>query len=346
VRIGASFGPRDLWHTGGLQDTPLGQRVLDDCSRFELEMATVENLPQAMQRLPLREFLQQGGYGVEFIDKVLVPGIGFLIVSDGVLDMPVEQVSDIFRHHFTFFSNKTWRRIEGGVKQYVSRLAARINAKVLLSTPVASVRRVADGVVVTSACGGEARYDEVIFATNASIARSVLADPAKDEVELLDTFRFRPTTVYLHGDQSVLSPHLPLGTAQYRYLGPHVGPVLRGTGSFMISPYAGLETPVITYEWENSEGPFPRRNIVTVVRWDHYASTPASFAAMRALHQIQGVRRTWFCGRYTTPLLTHEGAFISGMLVAEALGAAYPFANAPQAARHYAAVRKIMLPEG
>lgn len=346
VKIGASFGPGDFWLTDRLAYTQLGQRVLSDCSRFELEMATLGDLPQSMQRLPLRELLQQGGYGAEFINKVLTPALGSLLVlGDGFLDMPTEYMSLLFRHYFTFFSSKTWRLIEGGTQEYISRLAARLDAKVLLSTPVSSVRRLPEGVIVTSACGDEARYDDVVIATNAPVARRLLADPSEAEAELIDAFEYGITTVYLHGDQRVLSPHLPFGDGQqYRYLGPHVGPTLRGTSSYIPGLGTGPEAPVITYAWEGTEGPLPQRDIVDVVRWAHYAPTLASYAAMRSLHQIQGVRRTWFCGAYTTPVPIHESALVSGMVVAEALGAAYPFASASQAARHHAAIRELMLP--
>ena len=50
----------------------------------------------------------------------------------------------------------------------------------------------------------------------------------------------------------------------------------------------------------------------------------AAFAAQKCLGQIQGLRRTWFCGAWTGYGF-HEDRLRSGLAVAEALGASVPW---------------------
>lgn len=94
---------------------------------------------------------------------------------------------------------------------------------------------------------------------------------------------------------------------------------------------------------ENTEEPRPGA-VLAMRQWGHRIVTPESYAARRRLHQVQGVNRTWFCGAYTT-FQSHEAALVSGMAVAEQLGAEYPFADLPLAARIHALLRGVMFPQ-
>ena len=53
ITFGASFGPGDEWAQGRLGETPLGRRIADECSRFELDAFRAESLPvdaEALER--------------------------------------------------------------------------------------------------------------------------------------------------------------------------------------------------------------------------------------------------------------------------------------------------------
>jgi len=57
---------------------------------------------------------------------------------------------------------------------------------------------------------------------------------------------------------------------------------------------------------------------------DHPVYDAAAFAAQRRLHEIQGQRRTWFCGAWTGYGF-HEDGLRSGLAIAESLGAPVPW---------------------
>jgi predicted NAD/FAD-binding protein len=56
---------------------------------------------------------------------------------------------------------------------------------------------------------------------------------------------------------------------------------------------------------------------------------PAAIRAQRRLHEVQGVRDTYFCGSYCGYGF-HEDALSAGLDVAEQLGARRPWARPPE----------------
>ena len=66
------------------------------------------------------------------------------------------------------------------------------------------------------------------------------------------------------------------------------------------------------------------------------------FTALVNLHKLQGRDGVWFAGNELT-INSHEMAMVTGMVVADALGAPYPYSHARSAKRNFIAVRNLML---
>ena len=61
------------------------------------------------------------------------------------------------------------------------------------------------------------------------------------------------------------------------------------------------------------------------------------------LRRLQGRRGIWYCSNWTTPGNGHDLSLLSGLVVADAVGAPYPFDDAPAAKRDFEALRGLML---
>ena len=57
---------------------------------------------------------------------------------------------------------------------------------------------------------------------------------------------------------------------------------------------------------------------------------------------MQGRRGLYFCGSFATPGNGHDLSLCSGLAVACALGAAYPFADDASAAADFVRLRRLM----
>jgi len=67
-----------------------------------------------------------------------------------------------------------------------------------------------------------------------------------------------------------------------------------------------------------------------------------NMAITQMLHLIQGRRGVYYAGNYTAPGNGHDLSFLSGVVVATAIGATYPFAEDPACVRDWQMMRSFM----
>ena len=75
---------------------------------------------------------------------------------------------------------------------------------------------------------------------------------------------------------------------------------------------------------------------------NHPALSPAFLAATMALRLAQGQRGVYFCGSSATPGNGHDLSLGSGLAVAMAMGARYPFDGEREAEEDLARLRGIL----
>jgi carotenoid cleavage dioxygenase-like enzyme/predicted NAD/FAD-binding protein len=341
IDVGGSFGPDDNWASGKLTDGALWRKVAVEAARFDEEMARISHASPLTQLRPLSDFTVN--YSNDFVSKVLCPVLSVLVVTRAsLLQLPVGVAASMLSSQ-GFFAAAPWRFVKGGTRSYYDRLAALFADRIRLNTPVKSVTRGPNGVVVVDSAGREARYGQVVFATTANVALSLLADAGPLETKLLGDFQYDPASVYLHSDQAVLSPYLPPETmTQYVYFGPNVSPTLQGTMTYNMEAALGVPGPLVTVISPDGTQPPPRK-VVQQQSWQHPIVTPKTVMNQLLMFTIQGTNRAWFAGAYTTAP-THEDAFVSGLIIANQMGAPYPFSAYPGALSEFLEMTALMFP--
>lgn len=326
----------DAWTNNGVR-TPFG-----DAMRAEI-LSFVRAAPRLVAldpSLSIRRALTLAGHSPDFIHKVLAPLLSFWWVSrTAVLDMPAFAVgAGVVQGAFPFFAPTTFHRVLGGAARYVRRLVQPFEDRVRLATPVLRVERAPDGVKVHDARGEARPFDQVIFAVDAAATLSLLADPSDDERRILGAVRFETSTLVVHRDERVM----PASRALWSYgnhadAGPGASPGrLEGTMTYW-APHPARPSLFVTVAGPDSgpDAPIAEATVLARRTWRHMVvDSPAP-----SLVAIQGRKRTWFSGGHTAGYPVHEHALCSGLAVAEALAAPYPFAAEERARRAYEAVR-------
>jgi len=276
---------------------PSFYRMLRDIVRFNREAPA---LLASSTDIALGDYLAAHHYSSEFIGDYLVP-MGAAIWSTDparMLAFPARFFVRFFENHgmLSVDARPQWRAIRGGSARYVDKLVAPFRGRIRLNTPVESVRRMRDCVLV-KARGAEAqRFEHVFLACHSDQALDLLADATPLERQILGAIPYQENEAVLHTDTSML-PHARRAWAAWNY---HV---VRESSERVALTYnmnilqslAARETFCVTLN--HSERIAPAKIIKRLV-YHHPLFTPAGVAAQQRQHEINGQQRTYFCGAY------------------------------------------------
>ena len=291
-------------------------RMLTDILRFNREAKAFAAEPpedEAEAHYTLQRFLTRGRYSPQFIEQYLLP-MGRAIWSaeqQAILDFPARFFIDFFaRHGFLNVSDRpVWRTVRGGSREYVRSMLSKLRATVRVSTPVAGIRRLPNQVQIRTAAGAVESFDHVFVASHADQALNMLDDATVAEREILGSFPFAANEAVLHTDESVL-PRRPLARAAWNYhlLGQPQEPVAL---TYDMNVLQNLAAPVKFLVTLNHTRAIDEAKILRRFLYHHPVYLPQGVAAQARHREINGARRTYYCGAYWRCGF-HEDGVVSG----------------------------------
>ena len=279
--------------------SPSHWRFVRDLGRLSrLAGRSLEELEESSS-IGLAEWLEREGYGSELIERFAVP-IGAAIWSTRpqlVRRFPARFFLGFLEKHrmLARAGQPAWRVVVGGSRRYVERLAEPFSERVRLSTPVESVARRGDHVVVSSRAGEE-RYDQVVLATHSDQALALLSDPSEPEREILGSIPYQENEVVLHTDERLL-PRASRARACWNYhLLGEARPVALTYDMNRLQGLDAEETFCVTLNHRDAIDP---ARVIRTFRFAHPLFGPESTRAQARYAEIGGrERRTHFAGAY------------------------------------------------
>jgi predicted NAD/FAD-binding protein len=268
-------------------------------------------------------YVESRAYSPDFVDGFLLPTIATICTCSNQLarGFPAAMIVDYFARGLT---REGVRRACQGADDVARRLTEGI-ADLRCNAAIASVRRVATGVLVRSTDGAEEAYDHVVLATQANQSQSLLADATAQEVAFLAAFRYRPVEVVMHADVALMPGHRRDWSPVNLLVDPAHDQPMSSIWINAVQPALRDAAPLFQTVHPLFE---PRADtVIGRARFERPvvdAASAAALARLPELHQAPG-RRVWFCGSYARagiPLL--ESAVNSAYLAVDALEAALP----------------------
>lgn len=276
---------------------PRFHRMIRDILHFnETALPSVDHLDES---LSLGDYLDENGYGQEFVDHYLVPMAAAIWSAEpvSVLDMPVKFLVRFFDNHglLQIKDRPVWRVIKGGSRQYVTRLVAEHRDRIRLNSPVQSVRRLGNSVELYSASGGKELFDYVFVACHSDQALSLLKDATPTEREVLGAIRYQQNEAILHTDESLM-PKRRRAWAAWNYHIPQDA-TRHVAVTYNMNILQGLETSSQYLVTLNNDRDIDPARIIRTVQYEHPVYSRESVAAQRRQADINQ-NRTFFCGAY------------------------------------------------
>lgn len=296
-------------------------RMLRDVMRFNTRALDIAQ-DDAMTVL---EFLAALGTGDWFRDYYLLPLSGAIwsTPTQGILDFPARAMIEFFRNHalLSHTGQHQWYTVQGGSREYVTRLAASLDRKgvdIRLGCKTQAVRRTATGVEVKASGQGWEPFDEVVFATHSDDTLALLQDATGLESAALGLVKYQPNQAVLHADTSLM-------------------PRRRACWSSWVYTEGRDKTRDridLTY-WMNSLQPIPKGDPLFVtlnsqrtiredliydqVTFRHPVYDLQALEGQALVRSINGLNGTWFCGAWMKNGF-HEDGLSSAVDVARAMG--------------------------
>ncbi len=277
---------------------PSFHRMIRDILRFNREAPAL--LDQSDDRVTLGEFLSAQGYSPGFIDHYIVPMGAAIWSTDPVrmLGFPARYFVRFLHNHGMLSVNDrpVWRVIKGGSARYSERLTAAYRERIQLNSPIAWIRRQASHVEIKPAGHEAQRFDAVFIATHSDQALSLLADATATEREVLGAIPYQANEAVLHTDTAMLPRRRRAWAAwNYHVLRQQAGPVAL---TYNMNILQGLHAPQTFCVTLNHGDAIDPARIIKRMRYHHPLYTPEGVAAQQRHAEINGVKRTFYCGAY------------------------------------------------
>jgi predicted NAD/FAD-binding protein len=292
-------------------------RMVAEILRFNRSAPAL--LADTAERVSLGDYLVHEGYSACFIDHYIVP-MGAAIWSSRPADMlrfPARFFVEFFANHGFLSVNRrpTWRVIRGGSREYVKRLTAPFAGRIHVGTPVASLQRQPHKVCLRLRNGTVVEFDQVFIACHSDQALKMLSDPSREEREILGAIAYQANEALLHVDTRFM-PRRPLAWAAWNY---HL-PALRRehvTVTYNMNILQSLQAPEQFLLTLNRGDDVDPAKVLGRYVYHHPVYTLDAVAAQRRRHEINGARRTYYCGAYWSYGFHEDGVKSALVSVAE-----------------------------
>lgn len=272
--------------------------------------------------LTLGDYLDAQGYGAPFRDDHLLPmACAIWSATPGeMLRFPAGAFIRFHANHglLKIAGRPLWETVEGGSIAYVRRLTDALDGRIRLDTAATRIMRRADGVHIFDSNGQREIFDHVIVATHANEALALLDDPSPQERALLGAFRYTRNLAVLHSDMGFM-PARRAAWASWNYVEGRGSGTSRASFTYWMNRLQNIPDEMPLFVTLNPPRPPREESLHHSESYDHPLFDSGAIAAQGALWDLQGIRRTWFCGAYFGSGF-HEDGLQAGLAVAEQLG--------------------------
>ncbi|MFL9609482.1 NAD(P)/FAD-dependent oxidoreductase [Methylobacillus sp. Pita2] len=298
--------------------------MLKDILRFNRHAQTYLNsIPD--EHYTLGALLDQHGYGNTMREWYLLP-MAAAIWSCSTQSIEAFPAATFLRfclnHRLLQINDRPpWKTVLHGAREYVNKMLAGI-PDARLNCAVTAIKRTPEQVEVHTAQGIE-HFDHVVLACHAPTSLNIL-DCDSEERKILRAFHTQPNLAVLHMDASLL-PVNQKAWAAWNYTMPvRHRPQYPVTVSYLLNRLQPLPWHQPVLVTLNPHVDIQEDKVLAQFEYAHPIMDAAAIAAQRALNDIQGRNRAWFCGAWSGYGF-HEDGLKSALRVALALGVEPPW---------------------
>jgi uncharacterized protein len=278
---------------------PAFLKMLLEIRKFRKEFDVLQR--DARDDQAVGDYLQEKGYSKAFVEDFLIP-FGAAIWSaspDQMNRFPLKTFVQFFLNHGFLDTDRLlqWFVVDGGSSAYVTALLRKFRGTIQTRTPVLSIKREADHVMLTAAGESPQRFDHVVLACHSDQALALLADPTPLEQDILGKLPYQMNRVLLHTDLRELPKHRQVWSS-WNYCVPEQASD-RVTVTYDMNILQGLKTQTEYLVTLNPVREIEPDSIRGTFEYAHPVFTPEGVLAQKRYREIGGIeKRTHYAGAY------------------------------------------------
>lgn len=293
-------------------------QMVADILRFNREGTRDADIVDSTETV--QHYLIRGGYSQAFADHYLLPmGAAIWSCPRGTFgEFPIRFILEFYRNHglLALRNRPQWYTIPGGSRRYVNQLVRPFRDRIRLKSPVQSVRRLEERVVVLTD-HGEEHFDEVIFACHSDQALRILDGPTGLESDILSGFPYELNDAVLHTDTSILPKTRSAWSAWNYRIG--TDPESRATITYNMNILQHIQSKETFCVTLNDTSGIDPSKVISRHRYAHPIFTTQRAELQKQHSRLIRQNRTSFCGAYWGNGF-HEDGVNSALAVCEAYG--------------------------
>jgi len=274
----------------------------------------------------LRLWLDRHKFDKDFVDNYIRP-MGAAIWStppSEILDFPALSFFNFFENHCLMHRERpSWRTVTGGSQNYVIRLGEAIGDRIRTEVPIRSVSRAGGKISVQASTGSSELFDHVIMASHSDQSLAMLDESFEDRRFLLKSVRYRPNTIYLHRDPSLM-PKRKAAWAAWNVMETQSGQQDEVCLTYWMNVLQGQPKDKPIFVTLNPPTPPASDKTFEQFEFAHPQFDRAAEAAVRELKRTNGNNGLWMSGAWMGSGF-HEDGLKSGLEAALSLGGTVPW---------------------
>lgn len=246
------------------------------------------------------EFVRRHQFGRLFADNYLLPMVAAIWSCEPgrAKAFPMDMLARFFANHglLNLFNRPCWFTIAGGSRNYVQALTADFADRIRLSTPVRGVSRGQAGVRLRFDEGSE-EFDQVVLACHSDQALALLESPTQAETEILGAIPYRPNSVLLHHDASLM-PRQQRAWASWNFLAGDAASGRPPVVTYCMNILQRLQSPRPLLVSLNAENLVDPDTVLAEFNYSHPQYSGQSLRAQARRGEICGVGGIHYCGAW------------------------------------------------
>lgn len=245
-----------------------------------------------------------------------------------MLEYPAYSLLSFFKNHglLQLEDRPQWETVIGGSRNYLQKLHQHPNIHIVSGVSIEHIQRTDTQVEVFFTEGKSLIADQLVLATHADQALTLLGqDASDDEIELLSPFQYQANHAYLHSDLTYMPGERKVWSS-WNFIESDAQKPVQVSYWMNCLQHIESDRPLIVTLNPNN---LPDVDLTWQYHvFDHPVFTPETRQAQLQLHRLQGKQRTWFAGSYFGHGF-HEDGFASAVAIAQAWGITPPWTNQP-----------------